>query len=125
MSKAERESILAIPLPSFPTTPWRDGPPLARRRVAIVTTAGLHRPDDRPFGIGPGSAADFPGDYRVIPSETPSASLLMSHISVNFDRTGFQQDWNVVFPTDRLRELAQAGAIGSVAAYHYSFMGAA
>src|SRR5579883_3015214 len=108
MSKAERESILAIPLPSFPTTPWRDGPPLARRRVAI----------------GPGSAADFPGDYRVIPSETPSASLLMSHISVNFDRTGFQQDWNVVFPLDRLGELAAAGTIGSVARTHYSFMGA-
>jgi D-proline reductase (dithiol) PrdB len=48
----------------------------------------------------------------------------MSHISTNFDRTGFQQDWNVVFPLDRLRELAGEKVIGSVAAYHYSFMGA-
>ena len=47
----------------------------------------------------------------------------MSHVSANFDRTGFQQDWNVVFPLDRLRELADQGAIGSLAAYHYSFMG--
>jgi len=48
----------------------------------------------------------------------------MTHISTNFDRTGFQQDWNVVFPLERLRELAAEGIIGSVAAYHYSFMGA-
>jgi D-proline reductase (dithiol) PrdB len=93
--------------------------------VAIVTTAGLHRPDDRPFGVGGGRAADFPGDYRVIPGDTDPGTLLMSHISVNFDRTGFQRDWNVVFPLDRLTELAAAGVIGSVAGYHYSFMGAA
>ena len=37
---------------------------------------------------------------------------------------GFQEDWNVVFPLDRLRELAAEGAIGSVAQTHYSFMGA-
>ena len=45
----------------------------------------------------------------------------MSHISVNFDRSGFQQDLNVVFPVERLREMAADGEIGSVAD---SFMGA-
>jgi D-proline reductase (dithiol) PrdB len=54
---------------------------------------------------------------------TKPSELLMSHGSVNFDRTGFQEDWNVVFPLDRLNELASAGAIGSVAAINYSFMG--
>ena len=44
--------------------------------------------------------------------------------SINFDRNGFQEDWNVVFPLDRLTELAAEGRIGSVAATHYSFMGA-
>jgi D-proline reductase (dithiol) PrdB len=48
----------------------------------------------------------------------------MSHASVNFDRTAFQRDINVVFPLDRLRAMAAAGAIGSLAATHYSFMGA-
>jgi D-proline reductase (dithiol) PrdB len=48
----------------------------------------------------------------------------MSHVSTNFDRSGFQQDWNVLFPLDRLRELRDQGVIGSVAEYHYSFMGA-
>ncbi|MHB8765650.1 MAG: glycine/sarcosine/betaine reductase selenoprotein B family protein, partial [Deferrisomatales bacterium] len=63
-------------------------------------------------------------DYRVIPGDTTPGELVMSHISSNFDRTGFQQDVNAVFPLERLRELAAGGVIGSVAAYHYSFMGA-
>jgi len=125
MTAAEWESIMKIPLPDLPPAQWCDGPPLEKRRIAIVTTAGLHRPDDRPVGIGAGRAADFPGDYRVIPADTDPATLLMSHISVNFDRTGFQRDWNVVFPLDRLNELAAAGVVGSAAAFHYSFMGAA
>jgi D-proline reductase (dithiol) PrdB len=48
----------------------------------------------------------------------------MSHVSTNFDRTGFQQDLNVILPIDRLREMAGRGEIGSVADFHYSFMGA-
>ena len=105
-------------LPDFGSTPWAEGPPLARRRVAIVTTAGLQRRDDMAFQAGS-------ADYRVIPASTPAADIVMSHVSVNYDRTGFQEDLNVVFPLDRLRELAAEGAIGSVAAFHYSFMGAA
>jgi D-proline reductase (dithiol) PrdB len=63
-------------------------------------------------------------DYREIPASTQANDLLCSHISINFDRNGFQEDWNVVFPLDRLRELAAEGVVGSVAATHYSFMGA-
>jgi hypothetical protein len=55
---------------------------------------------------------------------TKANELVMSHISVNFDRTGFQQDMNVAFPIDRLRELVADGSVGSMAAVHYSFMGA-
>lgn len=32
----------------------------------------------------------------------------MSHLSINFDRTGFQQDINVVFPIDRLNLVPRA-----------------
>ena len=63
-------------------------------------------------------------DYRIIPGEVSPAELVMSHVSVNFDRSGFQQDVNVVFPLERLNDLAAAGHIGSVARWHYSFMGA-
>lgn len=49
----------------------------------------------------------------------------MSHVSVNFDRTGFQQDLNVCFPLQRLHELADEGIIGSVAGFHFTLSGAA
>jgi len=104
-------------LTGFDERPWVQPPPLAKCRVAIVTTAGVHRRNDRPFG--PRAT-----DYRIIPGNTAAADLVMSHQSVNFDRTGFQEDHNVVFPIDRLNELARAGEIGSVADLHYSFMGA-
>jgi D-proline reductase (dithiol) PrdB len=103
--------------PSFATSPWVAGPPLSERRVALVSTAGLHRRGDRPFDPGA-------GDYRIISGNTVSGDLVMTHLSQNFDRSGFQQDWNVAFPLDRLRELAASEAIGSVAEFHYSFMGA-
>lgn len=117
MSAPERDHYLNMPCSTFDTAPWVVGPPLTEQKVALISTAGLHRRGDRPFS--PGAS-----DYRLIPADTPSTDLVMSHISTNFDRTGFQQDWNVVFPLDRLRELATAGDIGSVAQYHYSFMGA-
>lgn len=117
MSAPERDHYLNMACSTFDTAPWVVGPPLTEQKVALISTAGLHRRGDRPFS--PGAS-----DYRLIPADTPSTDLVMSHISTNFDRTGFQQDWNVVFPLDRLRELATAGDIGSVAQYHYSFMGA-
>jgi D-proline reductase (dithiol) PrdB len=112
-----RTHLRDLPCANFDTTPWAEGPPLKERRVALISTAGLQRRDDRPFAVGA-------NDYRVIPADIPAGELIISHISTNFDRTGFQQDWNVMFPLDRLHELADAGEIGSVAAYHYSFMGA-
>ena len=63
-------------------------------------------------------------DYRLIPRNTPANELVMSHISTNLDRTGYQQDLNVVFPLDPLNGLVQQGKIESLAKYHYFFMGA-
>ena len=105
-------------LPEFGPTPFVSGPPLGERRVAIVTTSGLHARGDRPFQVGS-------ADYRVIPGDTPAGELIMSHVSVNFDRSGFQEDINVVFPLERLRELNAHGVVGSVSEFHYSFMSAA
>jgi D-proline reductase (dithiol) PrdB len=114
---AQAKRLAELECPDFATRPWVTGPALSGRRVAIVSSAGLVVRSDDPFrGRDP--------DYRVIPAEARSEALLISHISINFDRTGFQEDWNVVFPLERLNELAADGVIGSVAAAHYSFMGA-
>jgi D-proline reductase (dithiol) PrdB len=117
MPSATYDRIVNQELPEFGETKCVAGPPISDRRIAIVTTSGLHRRQDKPFALGV-------GEYRVIPDDTDMNDLIMSHISNNFDRTGFQQDLNVVFPIDRLRELAADGTISSVARYHYAFMGA-
>lgn len=118
MPEPMRSHLAELPCPRFKSHPWAVGPELSRRRIALISTAGLHLRGDRPF-------EGLAGDYRIIPGDASAKDLVMTHLSTNFDRTGFWQDWNVVFPLDRLRELAQEGVIGSVAAYHYSFMGAA
>jgi D-proline reductase (dithiol) PrdB len=117
----EREHLLqlAARAPRFESLPWVEGPALSKRRVALVSTAGLHLADDRPFSAGAGS-----NEYRLIPKNASAGELAMSHISVNFDRSGFRRDANLVFPIDRLKELEGEGTIGSVADFHYSFMGA-
>ncbi len=117
MPKGSGDHLATLACPSYDTAPWVTGPALGKRRVAIISTAGLQVRGDRPFGLG----AD---DYRVIPGDTPGGDLIMSHVSTNFDRSGFQQDLNIAFPIDRLREMAADGEIGSVADFHYSFMGA-
>lgn len=106
-----------LPLPTFETTPFADGPPVSDRRVALVSTAGLSMRGEAPFAMGG-------ADYRVIPGDAGQEDIVMSHISVNYDRTGYHRDWNVVLPLDRLREMAADDDIGSVADNHYSFMGA-
>ena len=100
----------------FEHTPWVDAPRLTDARVAIITTAAIHRFDDRPF-------TGHEGDYRVIPGDVKYGELSMTHSSVNFDRSAYQQDVNVCFPLDHVRTLVASGEIGSVAGWHYSFMG--
>ena len=113
----QAKRLAELECPDFATRPWVTGPPLSQRRVAIVSSAGLVVRGESPF-------RGRDADYRVIPAATKADELLISHISINFDRTGFHEDWNVVFPLDRLRELAAEGMIGGVASTHYSFMGA-
>ena len=100
----------------FKKTPWVEAPKLPDSRVAIITTAAIHRHDDRPF-------TGHEGDYRVIPGDVDYRDLAMTHSSVNFDRSAYQQDVNVCFPLEHMRALVDSGEIGSVGEWHYSFMG--
>lgn len=118
LPELEQKVLEGLQCPTFDVVPWADGPPLNQRRVAIISTAGLHKKEDRAFSF------DAKDAYRLIPGDIKANELVMSHVSANFDRSGFQQDWNVMFPLDRLNEFKDRGIIGSVADYHYSFMGA-
>ena len=102
-------------------TPWTPLPrALSRCTVALITSSGLRRTSDPPFDL-----SDPGGDpsCRVIPADVRPAELTLSIISANWDRTGFARDLNVVFPLERLHDLAAEGVIGAVAAEHYAFMG--
>lgn len=114
---ASQKHLLSKDCSPLPGEPFVSGPALAERRVAIVTTAGLHPKDQPTFALRDTG-------YRVIPGDVAAGDLAMSHTSVNFDRSGFGQDVNIVFPLERLRELAAAGEIESVASFHYALNGA-
>ena len=86
-------------------------------RIALITTAGLHFRDEEAFDFADAT-------FRPIPGDEDANNLIMSHSSANFDRSGFAEDVNLVFPIDRFKELADDGSIGSLAEVHYSFMGA-
>lgn len=115
----EAEHLLkrAKDMPAVGPGDWVTPAALEKATVAIVSTAGLHRRIDPPFTVGS-------LDYRLIPGDTEFDDLVLSHISANFDRSAFGEDPNIVFPIERLRDLASSGEIGGVARWHYSFMGA-
>lgn len=109
-----RNHAAALPAPQFADPAFVAPVDLANATVGIVTSAALHRTDDDPFSNGDTS-------YRVIGRQ--DRDLVLGHWSPNFDRAGFTADLNVVFPIDRLEELAADGTIGTVADVHLSFAG--
>lgn len=108
-----RNLLANAPVPDFPTTARSEPPALGRARVAIVTTAGLARRGE--------IWEDQSSAFRIV--SRAERDVVLAHNSTNFDRTGYAADRNVVFPIDRLEELARDGAIGSVAPRHLSFLG--
>jgi len=93
---------------------------LREARVALVTTGGLHAPDQEPFDT---SKKGGDVSFRVISKDADLAALGIAHKSDAFDPRGFRADRNLGFPLGRLREMEKAGAIGSLASRALSFMG--
>lgn len=94
---------------------------VSRSRVALLTTAGVYLKNDfqEPF-----DAANPLGDpsFRELPATwLDLADLAIAH--THYDHRYAEADLNVVFPLDRLRELAKQGIIGEVAPFAYSFSG--
>ena len=113
--QAMRDYAATQPAPEFDETAFVTlDKPLSECRVAIVTSAALHVDGGDPF---------TQGDTRFKMIDDAERALSLGHWSPNFDRSGFQLDLNVVYPVDRLHELAADGVIGSVAARHFAFAG--
>lgn len=100
----------------IPWTPFAGS--LIQSRVALITTAGVHLKSDPPFDM-----LDPSGDpsYRQIPGDVDTGDLTITHNY--YDHGDADRDVNIVFPVERIRELAEFGEIGAVNQRHFSFMG--
>jgi len=89
---------------------------LSKSTIAIVTAGGVHLQDQEPFNI-----ADELGDlgYREIPADVDSSRLMVTHH--HYDHRDADEDINVVFPIDVLRDLEGEGIIGGIARKHIGY----
>lgn len=99
-----------------PFTPFEGE--LAKSTVALVTAGGVHLREQEPFNI-----ADELGDlgYRIFPEDVDSSQLMVTHH--HYDHADADQDINVVFPIDVLRDLQTEGYIRGIAKKHVGYMG--
>jgi D-proline reductase (dithiol) PrdB len=84
--------------------------------LALVTTGGVHLPNDARFDID-----DPSGDcsYREIPAG--ATDLTWTHA---YYRPDISADLDSVFPLVTLRDLEREGVVGELGPRHFSFMGA-
>ena len=101
---------------NIPWTPVKKS--LAESKIALVTTAGVHHTHQKPFDMH-----DPNGDptYRIIDTQSIEDDYLITHDY--YDHRDADKDLNIVYPVTRLKEMAAGGIVGSVARYHFSFMG--
>ena len=92
--------------------------PLAACTVALVSTAGVRHRDQPPFDLMNEHGDPSP---RLLPGDVRASDLIVEH--THYDTTDANADQNVVFPIDRLRELAADGTIGAVSPLHVGMMG--
>jgi D-proline reductase (dithiol) PrdB len=115
-------NLVSRPLPPMPVadlgppvlTPL--GVPVTRARVMLLGSAGVHSREDPPFA----PVNDL--SFRRIPADSDPARLRPSH-PTPMRRPGLR-DVNVVFPYQRLAELAAGKVIGGVTEVHLSMLGA-
>lgn len=97
--------------------------PLRECTVALISTAGIARKDDRPFDQDGERRNPWWGDpsFRTIPLGTTEKDVRLYHLHID-TRFG-EADLEVVLPMRRLAELAREGVVGRPARTHYSIMG--
>ena len=103
-----------VDCPPFDNAAFVTPKPLSESKVAIVTSASLHHEDDDDFA---------PVDTGLRVLERHRRDIIVGHWSPNFDASGVAMDLNVVYPIDRLEELAATGKIGPVSDIHLAVAG--
>jgi D-proline reductase (dithiol) PrdB len=92
--------------------------PLAECRVSMLTSGGVSQCSMPAFN------PDARNDHRLDAIDRGVSSNDFQIHDSYYDHTDAEQDINCIFPIDRLREMADAGEIGSVAPRLWSgFMG--
>ncbi len=121
------QRVLSAGIPDEPAhdpIPWTAvAKPLSESKVALLSTAGLSMKGDAPFDMEMERRRPTRGDpsWRRLTSDATSATIEANHLHID---TGYiERDLNVALPVDRLRELVEAGEVGSMAEHHYSIMG--
>jgi D-proline reductase (dithiol) PrdB len=92
--------------------------PLAECKLVFVSTSGV-----QPKGTLPFDTAHPVGDYtfRRVPSSSRVDGLEIHQLK--YPTADAHRDLNVIFPVERLRELAAEGVIGGLADDFYTFIG--
>ncbi|MEM7100221.1 MAG: glycine/sarcosine/betaine reductase selenoprotein B family protein [Pseudomonadota bacterium] len=103
-----------VDCPQFEKTAFTQAKPLSESCVAIVTSASMHHADEPDFAVTDTGYRHLHANRR---------DIVVGHWSPNFDAVGVAADLNVVFPIDRITELAEQGRIGRVADTHYAVAG--
>jgi D-proline reductase (dithiol) PrdB len=121
------KKVLSARIPEQPShgeIPWAPvTKPLARSKVALVSTAGLSMREDPPFDMELERQNPLRGDpsWRRLRADATAETIAANHLHID---TGYiERDLNVALPLDRLRELVSAGEVGAMAETHYSIMG--
>lgn len=98
--------------------------PIADAQVALLTSAGLFLRDTQPpFDVERERREPTWGDptYRVIPRTVRQDQIDATHLHIN--TRDLLDDFNIALPIAPFETLEAEGAIGALAAEHYSFMG--
>ncbi len=92
--------------------------PLAESRLTFVSTSGV-----QPKGTLPFDTVHPIGDYtfRRVPSDSKPIDLEIHQLK--YPTFSAERDLNVIFPIERLQELAKEKIIGELARNFFSFIG--
>jgi hypothetical protein len=104
--------------------PWTPlSKPMARARVAVITSAGISLKSDPPFDMERERREGTWGDrsFRKIGRATTAGEIDVNHLHID---TGYiRQDINVILPLARMAEFEREGVIGGLADTAWSFYG--